>query len=304
LGTWGDLFDLEGNSPEAEAAKRHFYNTVHFPFGLPTNLARSGQKYKYPITMRIRSGTIHSFEIIGQQLAVSMFTERSWSNIFSRIQREIPVRPKHHFVFDISGLPQGKLSGYQEIYTSPEIKLSEERLEILNTIGLAVIGRHTAPPLVYVEQGETWNAYGIPDRIYIQLFTFSQVQQYDIKSLTRAIYHRYNVLAHDNALDISCTFDNVASVFNFQASPKRIIHNEHPNQGFAPTQSSPHQEESPNDGNETDNVEDSFPYAYFESIGLIDSDGMVMADTILGVIRVHARSEIGRTTLLEAGKKL
>jgi len=297
LVSWGELFDLDSN-PDTEEVKKHFYNTVHFPFGLPN---RSGPNFKYPIYMKIRSGTIQSFEITGQQLSVSMFLGRSWSNVFNRIQREIPVRPGYAFAFNISELHRGKLSGYQEPVDSYELRLSNERLEILNIIGSTMVGMQTSPPLVYIEQGEVFHHYGIPDRIYAQFFTMGPMQDYDIRSLTRAVYHRYNVLAHEAGLDISCTFDKATAIFDFKVSLKQVPVPVQPAHQPSPAQPAHQPESQPSTEADPD---DSFPYDYYESIGLIDSEGMVLVNTILGPVRTAARSEYGRIHLLEAGKNL
>lgn len=293
MGTWGELFDLESNG-DHDASKNLFYDTVHFPFGLPSRSVRAGQKFRNPIRTKIRSNKIQSFEVEGNQLAVSMFLVKGWSNVFSRIRREIPLRAGHGFVFNISGLHEGKLSGYQAVENSPELELSNERIEILDLVGVTMPIHHLAPPLVYVEMGETWANYGIPDRVFAQFFTMSPVQDYAVKSFTRAVYHRYQILAKEQELDISCTFDKSSSVFNLSASRKRQepVNPHIPAQPTAPPKMS------------TPAREDSFPYEYFQGIGLIDDEGMVLIDTILGPMRIPADSESGRLHLLEAGKKL
>lgn len=291
LGIWGELFDLE--TPEYEEAKKHFYDTVHFPFGLPNRVIKSGQKFKYPITMKVSSGTIQSFEIAGQRLAMSMFLSEGWTNIFTRIKREIPVRPGYAFAFDISRLHEGILAGEQEPAGSEIVRLSDERIEILNLIGTSTLAQHAAPPLVYVEMGHTWNNYQIPDRVYAQFHTMDRVHPNGVKAFTSYLYHRYNILAKSEGLDIRCNFDDSSAIFDFTAV-----------QAVPTVEVPPMPTQPPSNAAQSNADEDTFPYDYYHSIGLIDDEGMVLVDSILGPVRTPARSEHGRVHLLEAGKRI
>lgn len=270
---------------EADRTERLLYDSVHFAFGLPSRSnGRNGDEYKRPMNIKWDGNFIKSFQITGDRLSDLSFTQNGWSNIFTKIDREIPTRPGYAFAYNVSLLYEGILSAYPVRVGSPELEFSNQLRVILDIVGHTIYTRKLNVPYVHLELGEVWQKYGQPDRILIRIVgATAQISTNEMTRLYNAITFHYK-LAETSSVSFRAVHDEPGCAIELMLAEKPVDYNPQPRQA------EPARQEEP-----------AFPYEYYRSIGLINDEGMVIAKTMLGDMYVRADSEMGREALLKAG---
>lgn len=258
-----------------ERVEGFFYSLLHHSFGLPSRYAmdaghsRNLGERRSPLSVEWSNFQVKAFSITGPELIPLFFMNSDSYCIYNRIDRNLTFPARMRMAYDFSRIQEGTLAGRIALEGSPALQTSDECRKLLNIIHHSGVNQWKAVPLVYAETGPIYAATGIPDRIYLQLPTVREASQEFRQNIIRNIYHTYQMASFPD-IEVDLQQDQATSTMNFQASVKQ--------------------------------PEPEFPYAYYQSIGLIDNEGMVYIDTILGKVRIAADSEEGRKYLLKAGQ--
>lgn len=273
------------------------YSLLHHSFGLPSFYTLSrGRSGVHPsvilkgsaLKTHLSGDYVQRFSITGQRLIPQFFLQSDSMNIFNKIDRDIPVPQGKRYVYDISEIQDGKLSAYLAYEGSKELQESDERRWMMHRIGVNFYQEWKAVPLSYVELGDIYAQSGIPDRIYLQFPSFHEARKESRDAMIRDIAIQYAV-PQNPVVNMTIQQDAASSSMNFVSSFVEQGHFDNvPTSALAPTP-----EPAP---------QPQFPFEYYHSIGLIDDEGMVTMDTILGPMRFPANSEEGIKILLSKGQ--
>lgn len=284
------------------------YSLMHHSFGLPSFYTLSrGKSGVHPavilrdsaIKTRMSGDYVQSFTISGPRLIPQFFLDSNSFNVFNKIDRDIAVPQGKRYVYDVSQIQDGRLSGYLAYEGSKELQESDERRWLMHRIGVNFHQEWANIPLVYVELGDIYGQSGIPDRIYLQLPTFHEANKRYRDAMIRDIAIQYGV-TQQSLVNVSIQEDASTSSMNFVSS--FIEPGYFQNQQAAEQAAQQIPEQHPVAQEQETPVEPQFPFEYYRSIGLIDDEGMVTMDTILGPMRFPANSEEGMKILLSKGQ--
>lgn len=277
------------------------YSLLNHSFGLPSFYTLSrGRSGVHPsvilkgsaLKTQISGEYVQRFSITGPRLIPQFFLQSDSANVFNKIDRDIPVPQGKRYVYDISEIQDGKLSAYLAYEGSRELKESDERRWLLHRIGMNFYQEWKTVPLSYVELGDIYAQSGIPDRIYLQLPSFHPARTESREAMIRDVAIQYGV-PQQSLVSMSVQQDAPSSSMNFVSSFVE--------QGYFDNVSTP--EPAPEPVQETTpEPQPQFPFEYYRSIGLIDDEGMVTMETILGPMRFPADSHEGMMLLLHKGQ--
>lgn len=289
------LLDFFAPLPD-EKVTGALYSLLHHSFGLPSFYTLSrGRSGVHPsvilkgsaLKTQISGDYAQRFTITGQRLIPQFFLQSDSYNIFNKIDRDIAVPRGKRYVYDISEIQDGKLSAYLAYEGSKELQESDERRWLMHRIGVNFYQEWKNVPLSYVELGDIYSQSGIPDRIYLQFPSFHEARKESRDAIIRDIAIQYGI-TQQSLITVSIQQDAPSSSMNLVSSFADSGQ-------FNGAMSEPVQEPiAP--------AQPQFPFEYYRSIGLIDDEGMVIMDTILGPMRYPANSEEGMKILLSKGQ--
>lgn len=271
------LQDLFFNQKDERVAD-YLYSILHYYFDLPGRHALSAGRSESVTkskdsNFRVTWGGayIDSFRITGRKLEPQFFLYENSYGVYNRVDRDIAVPHGKRYAYDFSKIQDGTLSAKLEFEGDQALQMSDEIRSIMDIIGNNGPQQWKNIPLVYVETGPIYAGTGIPDRIYLQLPSVREPSEAYRNNLMQQIANHYNIGSYEN-INLSVQQDRATSSMNFVAQVKQF--------------------------------EPEFPFAYYASIGLIDQEGMVLMDTMLGPVRIPANSDEGKAQLLNAGQKI
>jgi hypothetical protein len=290
------LLDFFTQLPD-EKVTGAIYSLLHHSFGLPSFYTLSrGRSGVHPsvilrdsaLKTRMSGDYVQSFSITGPRLIPQFFLQSDSLNVFNKIDRDIVVPQGKRYVYDISEIQDGRLSAYLAYEGSKELQESDERRWLMHRIGVNFYQEWKTVPLSYVELGDIYAQSGIPDRIYLQFPSFHEARKESRDAMIRDIAIQYGVTLQPH-VNVTIQQDAPSSSMNLVSA-------------FIDTGNSYH-EPIPETVQEPVTPEQpQFPFEYYHSIGLIDDEGMVTMDTILGPMRFPANSEEGIKILLSKGQ--
>lgn len=301
MGFLGDLISdmLDGDGAGAfgqrirsdNTSLRDLYDTTYFDFGLmpPRNL-KEGQFV--PMKTSSHRGRNMGFEIHGNIMSPNKFFSRSWGNPFHSIEQNFPPAKGLVWAFDITRLNESILIGNAVNPGDEAHIISEEFLKILRIIGTATVGLLDEIPKIEIDFNETWNKYGIPDRIHVSMKHYRPLSERDLQHAINLILHTYNrsdappVTAHYSMN----TLDGTITIHNQETATEPEVKTQPTQERDTESQPTPADQGLPTDG---------FPYDFYRGLGLIDSENMVTVPSFLGSVRIHMTQDEAKKHLLE-----
>lgn len=299
LGFLGDLISdiLDGDSApfgqrirSDNTALRDLYDTTYFDFGLTP--ARNLKENQFvPMKTSDYRGKNVGFEIHGNIMSPNKFFSRGWGNPFHSIEQNFPPAKGRVWAFDITRLNESILIG-NAVYPGDAAHVrSEEFLKILRIVGTATVGLLDEIPKIEIDFNETWNKYGIPDRIHVSMKHYRPFSDRDLQHVINLILHAYN---HSDAPPVTAhysmnTLDGTITLQNRETATEPEVKTRPTQEQATGSHPAPTDQGMPNDG---------FPYEFYRGLGLIDSEGMVEVPSFLGSVRIHMTQDEAKNHLL------